>query len=94
MAYLAGQQAAYAQMQQQARNPSVTLVGPVQNPSVPWSEGLTLSRAIVTAVYSSQVDPTSIVIHRHGQELQFDPKRLLRGEDLPLESGDVVELRP
>jgi hypothetical protein len=93
MAYLAGQQAAYAQMQQQARNPSVTFVGPVQNPTVPWSEGLTLGRAIVTSVYSSPTDPANIVIRRHGQEILFDPKRLLRGEDFPLESGDIVELR-
>lgn len=94
MAYLAGQQAAFMQMQQQqARGPSVTFIGPVQNPIVKWSEGLALSRAIVNAVYQAGTDPKNIVIRRNGQEIQFDPKRLLRGEDFPLEAGDIIELQ-
>jgi hypothetical protein len=94
MAYLAGQQAAFMQMQQQqARGPGVTFIGPVQNPFVKWSEGLTLSQAIVSAVYTAPTDPGEIIIRRNGQQIQFDPKQLLRRQDLPLEAGDIIELQ-
>jgi hypothetical protein len=93
MAYLAGQQAAFQQVQQQQnRGPGVTLIGPVQNPLVNWTEGLTLSRAIVVAVYTAPADPKTIVIRRNGKEIPVDPKRLLNGDDVPLESGDIVQL--
>jgi Flp pilus assembly protein TadD len=96
MAYLEGQRAALMQMQQQQQThgQSVTVLGPVQNPIVKWSEGLTLGRAIVNAVYTSPTDPRNIVIRRSDQQIQFDPKRLLRGEDLPLEAGDTIQLEP
>jgi hypothetical protein len=94
MAYLSGQQAGFAQaLQQQAHGPGVTFIGQVQNPFVKWREGLTLSQAIVSAVYASAKDPTSIVIRRDRQSIPVDPKQLLNGQDVPLESGDVVELR-
>jgi hypothetical protein len=94
MAYLAGQQAAFMQMQQQqAHGPGVTVMGPVQNPVVNWSEGLTLGQAIVAAVYTAPTDPNTITIQRAGKLIQFDPKRLLRGEDFPLESGDIIQLQ-
>jgi hypothetical protein len=94
MAYLSGQQAGFAQaVQQQAHGPGVTFIGQVQNPFVKWREGLTLSQAIVSAVYASAKDPTSIVIRRDRQSIPVDPKQLLNGQDVPLESGDVVELQ-
>jgi len=94
MAYLAGQRAALVQMaQQQARGPGVTLLGQVQNPLVTWFDGLTLSQAIVNARYYGQIEPTAIVVHRHGQDIPVDPKELLKGGDIPLQAGDVVELR-
>jgi hypothetical protein len=94
MAYLSGQQAGFAQaLQQQAHGPSVNFIGQVQNPFVKWHEGLTLSQAIVLAVYTSANDPASIIIRRAGQSIPVDPKQLLNGQDVPLESGDVVELR-
>jgi hypothetical protein len=93
MAYLAGRQSALIEMQQQqARGPTVTVLGLVQNPLVKWTEGLTLGQAIVNAVYTAPTDPKNIVIRRSGQQIQFDPKRLLRGEDFPLESGDIIQL--
>ena len=94
MAYLSGQQAGFAQaLQQQAHGPGVTFIGQVQNPFVKWREGLTLSQAIVSAVYASAKDPTSIIIRRGNQTIPVDPKQLLNGQDVPLESGDVVELQ-
>jgi hypothetical protein len=95
-AYLAGQQAAAAQMPPptQPGVPTVSIVGPVKNNLLPWSEGLTLSQAIVQSGYESQSDPLAIVILRNGQEIPFPPQRLLRGEDFPLEPQDIVHLQP
>lgn len=94
IAYLAGQRDALMRMQEQQRNPSVTFIGPLNNPVVPWSDGLTLSRAIVSAGYNAPANPKMIIIRRSGQEIQIDPKRLLAGEDFPVQSGDMVEIIP
>ena len=50
-AYLAGQRDAYAHMAADQRT-SIKVFGPVQNPEVPWVEGLTLAQAIATANYT------------------------------------------
>lgn len=94
-AYFAGQQAAFMQMQEKPkRQLSVTFIGPVTRPSVNWVPGLMLSQAILNAGYTLTSDPANIVIRRNGGEIRFDPKRLLSGEDIPLEAGDVVEMQP
>jgi hypothetical protein len=98
MAFLAGQQQATMRMQQmqqpqQARGPSVTFTGPVQNFVVAWRVGLMLTQAIVGANYLGNGDPSAIVIHRSGQDIPIDPKQLLNGEDFPLQIGDVIELQ-
>jgi hypothetical protein len=82
------------QMQQQPQGPSVRFVGQVNNPNVPWTDGLTLARAIMNAGYFGPVEPTAIIIRRAGQEFQIDPKRLLNGEDFPVQVGDLIILRP
>jgi len=92
-AFLAGQQQALARMLQ-ARAPNVTVLGPVHNPIMPWTEDLTLAKAIVAAGYYGRTDPKGIVIHRNGQDMPIDPKQLLSGEDMLLQAGDVVEVRP
>jgi hypothetical protein len=100
-AYAAGEQAAHAQMeqaqqaqaQQAAQQPGsqeVRILGRVKNSVLPWSDGLTLARALVEAEYQSQNTPTSIIIFRNSQPLTIDPKRLLDGEDFPLFPGDSV----
>jgi hypothetical protein len=94
MAYLAGQRDAAMQMQAGAvQGPSVTFVGPVNNHVVKWTEGLTLSQAILKAVYSSPTDPATILVHRAGQNIESSPNQLLEGRDVPLQPGDVVEIR-
>jgi hypothetical protein len=94
LAYLAGQRDARAQMEQEkARGPGVTFLGPVRSPLIPWFDGLTLSQAIVNAHCYAASDPNTIVIRRNDQEIQVDPKKLLAGEDIPLQAGDVIELR-
>jgi hypothetical protein len=91
-AYLRGQREAVI-AQQQAQEPVVWFRGPVHNPRVPWTEELTLTKALVAADYADSISPTSIKIIRQGQVYRVDIKRLLRGlEDPPLERGDVIEI--
>jgi hypothetical protein len=88
-AYLAGQRSV---LQKQASN-SVTVLGTVQNPNVPWVVGLTLAQAIATANYIERTEPKSITIVRQGESANVDPKDLLNGTPIPLEPGDVIEIR-
>ena len=88
-AFLAGQNAALRQ--QQAAG--VTMVGPVQNPQVPWVVGLTLAQAVATANYIGAQEPKRIIITRQGESAALDAKVLFNGTDIPLEIGDVIELR-
>jgi hypothetical protein len=91
-AFLAGQEAARRQ-QQAAQMPGVTVVGPVQNPRVPWVAGLTLAQAIATANYLDSHEPGAILITRQGETATLDPKVLGTGAPVPLEPGDVIELQ-
>jgi len=106
-AYASGMQAARVQMQQAQQlqpptgqptiqpnsDPQVRILGPVRNPVVIWSEGLTLARALSTAEYLRNDTPVSITIYRNNQPLQIDPQRVLQGEDYPLFPGDLVYLQ-
>ena len=100
-AYLAGQRDALAQMNQHQPGASsvtnelanVSFIGPVENPTVPWTEGLTLGKAILSAVYKSQIDPTMILITRPNEQIQIDPSRLLSGNDYPLKPGDIIQFQ-
>ncbi len=92
LAFLAGQNAALRQqLAEQSR--CVTIHGPVEKSSVPWVDGLTLSQAIATANYLAPNDPREISITRHGETATLDAGVLLSGVAVPLEPGDVVELR-
>jgi len=93
-AYLAGQNATLQQQlaQMPANFPAVTIIGPVQNPRVPWVVGLTLAQAIATASYQAPTDPTSITITRQGEAATIDPNVLLNGTVITLQAGDVVEI--
>ena len=92
MAYLAGQNDALMRMQQQ-QGSSVTVVGPVKHPVVPWSRNMTLARALVQAGYIGTAQPTGITIRRGDEEIHVDMDRFLEGEDSLLREGDVVELQ-
>jgi len=91
-AFAAGQQQAVMRMQQ-TQTPSITVHGTVRNPLIPWTEGLTVTKAIVAAVYFGPKDPAEIIVVRHSQAFRIDPKLLLNGVDPPLEAGDILELR-
>ncbi len=91
-AYFAGKQQGMAM---KINGPSVWFVGNVHQQIVPWTEGLTLAHALVTANYLGQNDPSEITVFRPGQPpIKVDPKDLLRGADLPLEAGDRIDIRP
>ena len=94
-AFLAGQNS-MLQKQLTARSAlsGVTVVGAVQNPQVPWVAGLTLAQAVATANYTGAAEPKQIVITRQGESATLEAKVLLDGTDVPLEKGDVIELRP
>ena len=92
-AFLAGQNAALKQ-QLAAQAAGVTIVGPVQNPNVPWVAGLTLAQAVATANFTGADEPQQIIITRQGESATLDAEVLLNGTDIPLEPGDVVDLRP
>jgi len=96
-AYLAGQNQAMAQQQalMMAQHPTVAVHGEVETPMVPWTPDLTLSRAIVAAHYTGLMNPSVIRVLRNGQLVhQFMGVDLLRGHDMPLQAGDVVEMSP
>lgn len=90
-AFLAGQQQAMIRMSQ-PHQAVVTFIGPVRNPTVTWTQDLTLAKAIVTAGYEPLSDPKQIMIVRNGQAIPVDPKKLLAGEDVPLVAGDLVQI--
>jgi hypothetical protein len=91
-AYAAGQRDAYASIAATQRA-DIKVVGPVQNPQVPWVEGLTLAQAIATANYTANGNPKEILLLRRGESAVIDPKDLLNGRDVPLEPGDTITLR-
>ena len=94
-AYIAGEQAAVVRLQQsQAQGPSVRINGPVKNPVVPWTEGLTLSQAIFAAEYQTVGDPLEIMVVRGGLARLVNVRNLLGGQDVPLQPGDVIQIVP
>jgi hypothetical protein len=98
-AFLAGQMRAIERMQAQqmpppaARN-TVTILGPVKYPALRWTPDLTLVKTIVAAEYIPPGEPGQIIITRGNQQIPISPATLLGGDDVPVFSGDVVELRP
>ena len=92
-AFLAGQNA-LLQQQQAQQFPTVTILGPVHSHTVPWVAGLTLAQAVATADYLGSRAPTEIIITaRAGDSATLDGTVLLNGTAVPLEAGDVVEIR-
>jgi len=93
-AFFAGQRQAVEMVQRaQTLGPTVTVVGEVRNPTIPWTNDMTLAKALVAADYYGHTDPREILIERNGQATSYDPKKLLGGEDVPLKPKDVIEIR-
>jgi hypothetical protein len=90
-AYIAGQQHAMMTMQQDKT--SVQIRGNVKNTSIPWTDGLTVAKAIVAAEYQGAHDPTTIVILRNGAGTQLNAADLLQGHDEPVLPGDLIQIQ-
>ena len=96
-AYANGQQQALQAQQgaQQAQGPVVFLQGPVRNPIVPWRDEMTLSEAIVDAVYTGFMNPRVVRVLRGGQVAgELRGIDLLHHQDMDLEPGDTVIIVP
>ena len=92
-AFEAGQRQAQ-QAQQAQQNPVVYFRGLVRKPMVPWTEDLTLAKALLQAEYTGLWDPHLLLLTRQGETYRVDPKRLLSGqEDPPLKPGDLIEVQ-
>ncbi len=91
-AYIAGQRQA-AQPGQTQQPPRVYVRGHVRNSTVPWTDDLTLSKAIVAADYTGFMNPVNVRVIRNGQ-IAEDMRGidLLHGRDAPLQPGDIVVL--
>ncbi len=92
-AFLAGQNAALLQAQSPAGMPCVTVNGPVQNRNIPWIAGMTLLQALATANYLDARGPREIILTRDGESATLKPNVLFNGAVVPLEAGDIIELR-
>ena len=93
-AYLAGQQQGMAAAaHKKTENPTVTIRGDVKNSSIPWTEDLTVGKALVAAEYLGLSDPKTIVLTHENQVTQIKASELLQGNDFPVEAGDIIEVR-
>ena len=91
-AFQAGQDQAAKQWQEK-RPPEVVVRGPVRNPAIPWTEDLTLAKAIVDADYTGFMNPVLVRVIRNGQMVEeVKGIDLLHGQDFPLEAGDIVDI--
>jgi hypothetical protein len=91
--FAAGQEEAFA-MLQRSGIAVVRVVGPFERPVVLWRPGLTLAEVLLSARYLEQRNPSQIIIQRGPTAIPVDPSILLRGEDVPVEGGDVVRVFP
>jgi hypothetical protein len=89
------QQAAQSTQSPQNAAPSsgIMVIGAVQNPQVQWVAGMTLAQAIASANYTGASQPKQIIITRNGETATMDANDLLNGKDVPVQAGDVIELR-
>jgi len=78
-----------------AQGPSIWVMGNVKTPVVPWTQDLTLTKAIVAAEYRGTKDPSEIIVVRKGQQpLHIRAQQLLEGQDMPMQAGDQIEIKP
>ncbi|HXR06441.1 MAG TPA: hypothetical protein VN765_03865 [Candidatus Acidoferrum sp.] len=89
-AYVQGQEQALAQSR--AKPQIVAVKGQVRNPVIPWTEDLTLAKAIVAAEYTGYLNPRLIRLFHDGQTTDIKPSALLMGQDMPVAPGDTIEI--
>jgi hypothetical protein len=90
-AYIAGEKQGEAK---EVNATTVWVVGNVRTPVIPWTDDLTLVKALIQAEYLGQGDPSQISIVRAGQQsIYVSARQLFDGFDMALEPGDRVEVR-
>jgi hypothetical protein len=92
-AFIAGQQESLRQMQLN-QAPTVTVIGQVNSPVVAWTKDLTLAQALIDADYAGRTTPKEIILVRRGVAKRVETQSLLSGEDVPLQAGDVIQIKP
>ena len=89
-AYLAGQREGAGA----AQNRTVSILGDVKTHNIPWTEELTLSKALLAAEYKGFRDPRQIQVRRGTERYDVKVRSLLSGQEDPtLLPGDIVEIR-
>jgi hypothetical protein len=49
---------------------------------------------LISAQYTVRGDPREIILIRKGVASRIDPRKLLSGEDVPLQAGDIIQVNP
>ncbi len=79
----------------QAQGAPVTVTGNVARKVIPWQDGLTLMQAFAISGYQGAANPSQLGIIRKGQmPVYMDYQKLYDGQDMMLEPGDRVDVRP
>ena len=91
--FAAGQEEAFVMLQRSGIY-VVRMVGAFQRPVVLWRDQMTLAEAILDAGYLAQNPPAQILIQRGLAVQRIAPETLLKGEDVPVEVGDVIHVLP
>jgi hypothetical protein len=92
-AFRAGQQ--QGTLSEKARQNGITVLGPVLNPLVPWTEDLTLAQVIVAAHWYGTSDPQRIILSHGDDRMEMTPEDILGpAGEFPMQPGDTVELIP
>jgi len=91
-AYRIGRQEEAAAAAAKAQAPCVSVRGNVKNPVIPWTEEMTLARAILDADDQSLTSPRKFFLTRGNRTIEITARQLLNGYDIPLEAGDIVSI--
>jgi hypothetical protein len=91
-AFRAGQQQALRQTE--ARRNAIAFSGPVLNPLVAWTEGMTLGQAIAAAGWNGKGDPRLIILTRGKEVITMTPDQVLETANEPVLPGDHLDMLP
>jgi hypothetical protein len=73
----------------------VMVMGDVEHKVIPWEDGMTLMRAYAASGYRGFTPPSQLgIIRKKEMPMYMDFQKLDAGQDMLLEPGDKVEIRP
>jgi hypothetical protein len=74
---------------------AVTVMGDVSHPVIPWEDGLTLMRAFAMSGYRGFTPPSQLgIIRKKEMPMYMSFQKLNDGQDMMLEPGDKIDIRP